>query len=142
MRGILQSVFRKYAEEQLPGQVPMELCGAAHDGMDGLAAVTRLRPDVVILDLEMPRMNGLDVLERLRFDEPGLPVILCSSYTEHGARATLDALALGASDCCRRLSPWLRATRPPLVQSAVPSALPPPDPPKPESFRAGALKSL
>jgi two-component system chemotaxis response regulator CheB len=63
-----------------------------------LAAVLRLRPDVVVLDLEMPRMHGLDVLERLRLEEPGLPVIMCSAYTERGARATLDALAMGAAD--------------------------------------------
>jgi two-component system chemotaxis response regulator CheB len=53
---------------------------------------------VVVLDLEMPRMHGLDVLERLRLEEPGLPVIMCSAYTERGARATLDALAMGAAD--------------------------------------------
>jgi two-component system chemotaxis response regulator CheB len=68
------------------------------DGVECLAAVLRLRPDVVVLDLEMPRMHGLDVLERLRLEEPGLPVIMCSAYTERGARATLDALAMGAAD--------------------------------------------
>jgi two-component system chemotaxis response regulator CheB len=46
----------------------------------------------------MPRLNGLDVLHRLRVENPGLPVIMCSSYTEHGARSTLEALACGASD--------------------------------------------
>jgi two-component system chemotaxis response regulator CheB len=76
----------------------MELCGVVQDGMECLAAVLRLHPDVVVLDLEMPRMHGLDVLERLRVEEPGLPVIMCSSHTERGARATLDALALGAAD--------------------------------------------
>jgi two-component system chemotaxis response regulator CheB len=60
--------------------------------------VIRLRPDVVVLDLEMPRMHGLDVLERLRLEEPGLPVIMCSAYTQRGARSTLDALAMGAAD--------------------------------------------
>jgi two-component system chemotaxis response regulator CheB len=76
----------------------MELCGIVGDGVECLSAVLRLRPDVIVLDLEMPRMHGLEVLERLRIEEPGLPVIMCSSYTERGARSTLDALALGAAD--------------------------------------------
>jgi two-component system, chemotaxis family, protein-glutamate methylesterase/glutaminase len=60
--------------------------------------VKLLRPDVLVLDLEMPRMNGLEVLDRLRCENPDLPVIMCSSYTERGARSTLEALACGASD--------------------------------------------
>ena len=43
-------------------------------------------------------MHGLEVLDRLRVESPELPVIMCSAYTEHGARSTLDALARGASD--------------------------------------------
>jgi two-component system chemotaxis response regulator CheB len=60
--------------------------------------VSRLRPDVLLLDLEMPRLSGLAVLERLRTVAPSLPVIMCSAYTECGARSTLDALARGAKD--------------------------------------------
>jgi two-component system chemotaxis response regulator CheB len=100
MRGVLRSLFQMQTQKQqhssdLPA---MELCGVVEDGVECLAAVLRLRPDVVVLDLEMPRMHGLDVLERLRVEEPGLPVIMCSAYTERGARATLDALAMGAAD--------------------------------------------
>jgi two-component system chemotaxis response regulator CheB len=76
----------------------MELCGVAQDGVECLEAVARLKPDVLVLDLEMPRLNGLDVLDRLRAERPGLPVIMCSSYTERGARSTLEALARGAAD--------------------------------------------
>jgi two-component system chemotaxis response regulator CheB len=50
------------------------------------------------LDLEMPKLNGLEVLDRLRTENPELPVIMCSAYTEHGARSTLEALGRGASD--------------------------------------------
>ena len=98
MRGVLRSLFQQNAEKPRGGLAAMELCGVVEDGMECLAAVLRLHPDVVVLDLEMPRMHGLDVLERLRVEEPGLPVIMCSSHTERGARATLDALALGAAD--------------------------------------------
>jgi two-component system chemotaxis response regulator CheB len=98
MRGVLRRLFQMQ-EQKLSSDLPsMELCGVAEDGVECLASVLRLRPDVIVLDLEMPRMHGLDVLERLRLDEPGLPVIMCSAYTERGARATLDALALGAAD--------------------------------------------
>jgi two-component system chemotaxis response regulator CheB len=51
-----------------------------------------------VLDLEMPRLNGLEVLDRLRLENSDLQVIMCSAYTEHGARSTLEALARGASD--------------------------------------------
>jgi two-component system chemotaxis response regulator CheB len=98
MRGVMKTLFALHAEKRWRELPEMELCGLEEDGVECLAAVLRLRPDVMVLDLEMPRMHGLDVLERLRIEEPGLPVIMCSSYTENGARTTLDALALGAAD--------------------------------------------
>ncbi len=98
MRGALRNLFQIQGKKHTKNLPEMELCGVVEDGVECLAAVLRLRPDVVVLDLEMPRMHGLDVLERLRMEEPGLPVIMCSAYTERGARSTLDALALGAAD--------------------------------------------
>jgi two-component system, chemotaxis family, protein-glutamate methylesterase/glutaminase len=98
MRGILRKLFVMH-EEDCSSELPrMELCGLAQDGVECLAAVKALRPDVLVLDLEMPKLNGLDVLDRLRLESSELPVIMCSSYTEHGARSTLEALACGASD--------------------------------------------
>jgi two-component system chemotaxis response regulator CheB len=98
MRGIMWKLFQIHAEDRSSELPRMELCGVAQDGVDCLESVRRLAPDVLVLDLEMPRLNGLDVLHRLRVENPGLPVIMCSSYTEHGARSTLEALACGASD--------------------------------------------
>jgi two-component system chemotaxis response regulator CheB len=98
MRGILRELFAMRDEGRSGGLPPMELCGLAQDGVECLEAVGLLRPDVLVLDLEMPRMNGLEVLDRLRSESPDLPVIMCSSYTERGARSTLEALACGASD--------------------------------------------
>jgi two-component system chemotaxis response regulator CheB len=98
MRSILWKLFLM-AKEDRSGELPrMELCGIARDGVECLEQVKQLRPDVLVLDLEMPRLNGLDVLDRLRLENPALPVIMCSAYTEHGARSTLEALARGASD--------------------------------------------
>jgi two-component system chemotaxis response regulator CheB len=98
MRGIMRNLFATHAEDRLSELPRMELCGVARDGVECLEAVKELRPDVLVLDLEMPRLNGLDVLERLQRESPGLPVIMCSSHTEHGARSTLEALARGASE--------------------------------------------
>ena len=98
MRGVLKTLFLLHKEKQRRDLPMMELCGVVEDGVECLAAVSRLQPDVLLLDLEMPRMHGLDVLERLRVEQPELPVIMCSAYTQMGARTTLDALALGAMD--------------------------------------------
>ncbi len=76
----------------------MELCGVVRDGQEALDCVRALHPDVLLLDLEMPRLNGMQVLDILRIQSPTLPVILCSAHTERGARTTLDALARGAKD--------------------------------------------
>ncbi len=98
MRGIMRSLFEAHALGG-GGELPrMELCGVARDGVECLERLAELRPDVLVLDLEMPRMDGLEVLERLQWEGPQVPVIMCSSHTEHGARSTLEALARGASD--------------------------------------------
>lgn len=98
MRSILWKLFLMHAENRASELPRMELCGMARDGVECLELMRQSCPDVLVLDLEMPRMNGLDVLDRLRVEKPGLPVIMCSAYTEHGARSTLEALARGASD--------------------------------------------
>src|SRR5260370_1394175 len=100
MRNIMGSLFAAHAEDRLSELPRMELCGVVRDGVECLEAVKELRPDVLVLDLEMPRLNGLDVLERLRRESPELPVIMGSSYTEHGARSTLGALAGRLDKCC------------------------------------------
>ncbi len=98
MREVMRTVFAMHAESGDPSLPRMELCGAVRDGVEAVEQTVALRPDVLLLDLEMPRLNGLGVLERLREVAPEVPVILCSTYTERGARATLDALAHGAKD--------------------------------------------
>lgn len=99
MRGVMRALFLRHGADGRGGELPgMELVGAARDGVECLDAVQRLKPDVLVLDLEMPQLSGLEVLDRLRASRSMLPVIMCSSHTERGARATLDALARGASD--------------------------------------------
>src|SRR5262249_19799781 len=76
----------------------IEVVGTAANGRIALAKVQHLPPDIIILDVEMPEMDGLATLKELRRLYPRLPVIMFSALTEQGAEATLDALALGATD--------------------------------------------
>ncbi len=62
MRGVLRNLFQTQGKKHSSDQPEMQLCGVVEDGVECLAAVLRLRPDVLVLDLEMPRMHGLDVL--------------------------------------------------------------------------------
>jgi two-component system, chemotaxis family, protein-glutamate methylesterase/glutaminase len=98
MRSVLLKLFLMHAEDRQSELPRMELCGVARDGVECLELVEQLGPDVLVLDLEMPKLNGLEVLDRLRLEESELPVIMCSAYTEHGARSTLEALGRGASE--------------------------------------------
>lgn len=69
----------------------------ARDGVEALAQVHAFKPDVVTLDVQMPRMDGLGCLDRIMVERP-CPVVMVSSLTAEGADATLEALELGAVD--------------------------------------------
>jgi two-component system chemotaxis response regulator CheB len=91
-------VFRKVVSEELSGDPELEVVGTAANGRIALARLAQVNPDLVILDVEMPEMDGLATLKELRKTYPRLPVIMFSALTERGAAATLEALALGATD--------------------------------------------
>jgi two-component system chemotaxis response regulator CheB len=76
----------------------LEVIGTAADGRMALARLAELQPDVVLLDLEMPVMDGLETLAALRKTHPRLPVIMFSRFTQRGVEATVHALTLGADD--------------------------------------------
>jgi two-component system, chemotaxis family, protein-glutamate methylesterase/glutaminase len=90
MRGILRMVF-----DRSPG---IEVVATASNGQEGLADFDRVRPDLVLLDIEMPGMNGLEALSAIRRRDRRVPVIMCSTLTSRGAQITLDALSRGATD--------------------------------------------
>jgi two-component system chemotaxis response regulator CheB len=90
MRSLLRMV--------LASDPAIELAGMAADGVAALDAVDRLKPDLVLLDIEMPRLNGLEVLVELRSRQTKAKVIMCSTLTRRGAGITLEALAQGATD--------------------------------------------
>ena len=75
----------------------LTVVGCAHDGAQALDMTAELDPDVITMDVAMPRMNGLDALRCLMANSPR-PVIMVSSLTQEGAEMTLDALECGAFD--------------------------------------------
>ncbi len=91
-------VVRRLVSDALAADPAIDVVGTAANGRVALAKIDQVNPDLVTLDIEMPVMDGLETLRELRKLHPRLPVIMFSTLTERGARATLDALELGASD--------------------------------------------
>jgi len=91
-------VFRKLLRLAFENDKELELVGFAPNGMAALKLVPEVRPQVVTLDIEMPGMDGLETLDRLKADHPDIKVVMFSSLTAHGARKTLEALSRGADD--------------------------------------------
>jgi len=81
----------------LAGDPSIEVVGMARDGLDAIEKVKLLNPDVVTMDVEMPRLDGIGSLERIMESYPR-PVIMLSSITSKGAEVTIRALELGAID--------------------------------------------
>jgi two-component system chemotaxis response regulator CheY len=59
-----------------------EVCGEAHNGLDALDKLSKVRPDLIILDMSMPRMNGVDAARELKYICPNVPVILYTAYAD------------------------------------------------------------
>jgi len=91
-------VVRRMLSDALSADPQLEVAGVAANGKIALSRIPQLNPDVVILDVEMPELDGLETLKILRQTQRLLPVIMFSTLTQRGAAATLDALALGATD--------------------------------------------
>ena len=91
------AVMRAFLGRVVASQPDMELVAVAADPVLAIERIRQKSPDVITLDVEMPRMNGLDFLARLMSVRP-LPVIMISSLTRDGAETTLRALELGAVD--------------------------------------------
>lgn len=91
------ATVRAVLRRQLESDGTIEVVGTAADGLAALAVIARLRPDVVTLDIEMPRLDGLSTLRRLMAEQP-TPVVMVSGLTREGADATIRALELGAVD--------------------------------------------
>jgi two-component system chemotaxis response regulator CheB len=124
---------RRALSEALEREPDLSLCGAAPNGALGLELVERSQPDVVVLDLEMPVLDGLDFLSRLRPQHPRLPVLVFSGTVGQANEATLEALWRGASDYvlkpagldAARMDAFLRAELFPRLRAIARAAVPP-----------------
>ncbi len=97
-------VIRRLVTHALDEDPLIEVVGTASNGAIALQRIPQLNPDVLTLDVEMPQMDGLEMLRHVRRDFPGLRVIMFSTLTERGAAVTLEALSLGADDYVSKAS--------------------------------------
>ena len=91
-------VVRKALSTAIAQDPALEVAATAVNGRVGLAKFQQTHPDIVLLDIEMPEMDGLETVRELRKIDARVPIIMFSSLTERGAAVTLEALALGATD--------------------------------------------
>jgi two-component system chemotaxis response regulator CheB len=97
-------VIRRLVTHALEEDPAIEVVGAAANGSIGLQRIPHLNPTVITLDIEMPEMDGLEMLRHIRREYPHLRVIMFSTLTERGAASTLEALSLGADDYVTKAS--------------------------------------
>lgn len=92
------AVIRGLVTRWLSGETDIEVVGAAVNGKDGVDHAEKYKPDLIILDIEMPVMDGVTALPAIRKAAPNARVIMASTLTQRGAEVTIKALAAGASD--------------------------------------------
>lgn len=146
--------MRKSLQKMLEEAPDLRVIATARDGIDALEKIAEHKPDIVTLDIEMPRMDGLTCLKKIMAEHP-MPVLMVSSLTQEGAQATLDALSLGALDFIPKESGFASmsilqiqhdlqekvrrlATSPRFHKTAPASATPAPTPSTPPPPAAGA----
>ncbi|HSQ03297.1 MAG TPA: response regulator, partial [Burkholderiales bacterium] len=91
------ALIRRILTDIINNEPDMVTLGAAPDPIVAREMIRNVNPDVITLDVEMPRMDGLDFLDRLMRLRP-MPVLMVSTLTERGSEVTLRALELGAVD--------------------------------------------
>ncbi len=92
-------VIRGFISRIIDANDDMEVVGSMQNGQFALNSIKRIDPDVILLDIEMPVMDGITALPKLLEADPEVKVIMCSTLTQRNADITLKALSLGAVDC-------------------------------------------
>jgi two-component system, chemotaxis family, protein-glutamate methylesterase/glutaminase len=92
------AIIRGLVSRWISAESDFEMVGVGVNGRDGVNRVTSLNPDVIILDIEMPEMDGITALPLLLKAVPGVKIIMASTLTKAGAEVTIKALTLGAAD--------------------------------------------
>jgi two-component system chemotaxis response regulator CheB len=139
------SLFMRAAIKKiLEGDPRLEVCGAAKDGAEAVDRVVDLKPDVVTMDFNMPRMDGASAVRAIMQKRP-TPVVMLSAHTKEGARETFEALAAGAVDFLTKPSGEVSADfqniGPQLIEKVMAASTAVPRsfaPPIPASRRGGA----
>lgn len=93
------AVIRSVISRTLSAQPDMEIVGTAGNGDIGVKSAAALKPDIVVLDIEMPVMDGITALPLILKESPATRVIICSTLSARGADISIKALSLGASEC-------------------------------------------
>ena len=91
-------LYRKIVSDVLAAIPGVEVVGSAHNGKAAVTKLASLKPDLLTLDIEMPEMNGIEVLEHIRRHSPRTGAIMLSTLTHEGGAMTMKALELGAFD--------------------------------------------
>ena len=91
-------IYRKIVSDVLSELPDVQVVGTAHNGKAALLKIKTLQPDLLTLDIEMPEMNGLQVLQQLHQEAPNVGAIMLSTLTHEGGLMTIRALELGAFD--------------------------------------------
>lgn len=92
------ALIRKVLNDAVKSDKDINVVGLAKDGIECLNMIETLKPDVITLDIEMPRLNGIEVLKELNRRRIQIPVVMISTLTIEGGEKTLEALELGAVD--------------------------------------------
>ena len=119
------AVVRQVLQTALTQDPNIAVLATAHDPIFAWDRMQRQWPDVVILDIEMPRMDGVTFLRKIMAEHP-LPVIICSSLAESGAQITLNALSAGAVQIIQKphsgLRDFLQKDAPEIIQAVKAAA--------------------
>ncbi len=114
-------LYRKVVADVLNEIPGVEVVGSAHNGRVAMKRIVDLKPDLLTLDIEMPEMDGLEVLKRMALEAPDTGAIMLSAHTREGTRMAIKALDLGAFDfICKPQTGGLEENRAELKKAITP----------------------